>query len=181
MYAVFKKHKVHWTKCLTYLEYICTSSLGLMFLSKQSYMVKYTEFSIQSSVYRVIWSSIQSSVYTQDCTTRVYCVLLTWLSATEQLLRQREDGIRIYLQQLHQQHFNEDDVIAELQTTLIDLAKSRLAIPQVVELQDLSILNREARERASVSRQNGVSHESIHVKFSDWTPSPDYSAEDGWV
>ena len=63
MYAVFKKHKVHWTKCLTYLEYICTSSLGLMFLSIQSYMVKYTEFSIQSSVYRVIWSSIQSSVY----------------------------------------------------------------------------------------------------------------------
>lgn len=64
---------------------------------------------------------------------------------------------------------------------LIDLAKSRLIIPQAVELQDLSILNREARERASVSRQNGVSHESIHVKFSDWTPSPDYSAEDGWV
>ena len=150
---------------------------------------KYTE--LYNQVYRVIQSSIQSytvkytelysQVYNQDCTTVVYCVLLTWLSTTEQLLRQREDGIRIYLQQLHQQHFNEDDVIAELQTTLIDLAKSRLAIPQVVELQDLSVLNREARERASVSRQNGVSHESIHVRFSDWTPSPDYSAEEGWV
>ena len=68
---------------------------------------------------------------------------------------------------------------------LIDLAKSRLVIPQAVELQDLSILNTQARERASVGRQNGVSHESIHVKFSDWSPSPDYSpdysAEDGWV
>ena len=166
-----------------------------------SYTIKYT--ALYSQVYsiiqssRVIQSSIQlysqvysytikytelySQVYNQDCTTVVYCVLLTWLSTTEQLLRQREDGIRIYLQQLHQQHFNEDDVIAELQTTLIDLAKSRLAIPQVVELQDLSVLNREARERASVSRQNGVSHESIHVRFSDWTPSPDYSAEEGWV
>jgi len=97
------------------------------------------------------------------------------------LMRQREDGIRIYLQELSLQHYNEDDVISELQSQLIDLAKSRLAIPQVVELQDLSELSRNARERARVTSQNGVSHESIHVKFSDWSPSPNSSPEEGWV
>lgn len=65
----------------------------------------------------------------------------------ESFLRKKEDDIRIFMQELAQQHYNEDDVIAELQSTINDIARSRLAIPQVVELQRLSFLNRDAEER----------------------------------
>ena len=102
--------------------------------------------------------------------------------STEPLIRQREDGIRIFLQELSSQHFNEDDVILDLNTTLNELTKTHLANPpQVIDLQDLSELNRKALEKAQASRQNGVSHESIHVKFSDWTPSHSASPSESLV
>ena len=56
---------------------------------------------------------------------------------TGQFLREREDGIRISLQELSRKSFNEDEVIAELQSVTADLSKSRQAIPQVVELVEL--------------------------------------------
>ena len=43
---------------------------------------------------------------------------------TGQFLREREDGIRISLQELSRQSFNEDEVIAELQSVTADLSKS---------------------------------------------------------
>ena len=48
--------------------------------------------------------------------------------------------------------------------------------PTVVELHELSELNRLALERAQAlltSQESGVSHESIHVQFSDFSPSPE--------
>lgn len=93
------------------------------------------------------------------------------------LLRQREDGIRIFIQEFSQQNFNEDDVILDLQAAITELKKARMAIPPtVVELHELSELNRIALERAQAlltSQESGVSHESIHVQFSDFTPSPE--------
>ena len=95
----------------------------------------------------------------------------------ETLLRQREDGIRIFIQEFSQLNFNEDEVILDLQAALAELTKARMAIPPtVVELHDLSELNRIALERAQAlltSQEIGVSHESIHVRFSDLTPSPE--------
>ncbi len=93
---------------------------------------------------------------------------------TEQLLRHREDEIRIFLQELSQQRFNEDEVITELQSLVTELSKLRLDNPpKVIELQPLSDLNREAIQRARGAQMNGVSHESIHVTFHDMTPSPE--------
>ena len=101
-----------------------------------------------------------------------YCTYL--LLPAEYILRHREDDIRIFLQDLSRHQVNEDEVITDLQSLLVELAKVNLNNPpQVVELQDLSTLNREAIERARASRMNGVSHESIHIKFSDQTPSPE--------
>ena len=60
----------------------------------------------------------------------------------------REDDIRIFLQEMSKNHFDEDIVISELETVNSDLVKARLAIPpQVVVLQDLQLLNAEAQER----------------------------------
>ncbi len=60
-------------------------------------------------------------------------------------LRQKE--IRISLQELSRQSFNEDEVIAELQSVTAELSKSRQAIPQVVELVELSELYTDKRWR----------------------------------
>ncbi len=57
---------------------------------------------------------------------------------------------------------------------MVELTKVHLDNPpEVIRLQALSDLNREAIERARGARMNGVSHESIHVRFSDITPSPE--------
>lgn len=62
-------------------------------------------------------------------------------------LRKKEDDIRISIQELSQQEYNEDDVIAELQTMIGDVSRTRQPIPQVVELQQLAVLNRDAQDR----------------------------------
>ncbi|XP_064397447.1 USP6 N-terminal-like protein [Halichondria panicea] len=95
---------------------------------------------------------------------------------TRQFLREREDGIRISLQELSRQSFNEDEVIAELQSVTADLSKSRQAIPQVVELVELSELNRQALERAALNSASSGTHDSLVVTGA----SPDSSAE-SWV
>ena len=60
----------------------------------------------------------------------------------------REDDIRMFLQEMSKHHFNEDEVINELESANNDLVKARLAIPpQMVVLQDLQLLNAEALER----------------------------------
>ncbi len=64
----------------------------------------------------------------------------------------REDDIRIFLQEMSKHHFNEDEVINELESVNTDLVKARLAIPpQMVVLQDLQLLNAEAKERGRPS------------------------------
>ncbi len=64
----------------------------------------------------------------------------------------REDDIRIFLQEMSKHHFDEDAVINELEGVNSDLVKARLAIPpEVVVLQDLQLLNAEARERVQSS------------------------------
>ena len=60
----------------------------------------------------------------------------------------KEDGIRIALQELSQQRYNEDEVIAELAAMVTDISRARQAIPQVIALFKLSELNRQAKERA---------------------------------
>ena len=62
------------------------------------------------------------------------------------------------MQELSQQQYNEDDVIAELQAMINDISRTRQAIPQVVQLQRLSFLNRDAVERGlghSMRRRTG--------------------------
>lgn len=82
-------------------------------------------------------------------------------------IRKKEDDIRISLQELSQMSFNEDEVIAELQTTITDISRSRQAIPQMVELQSLSELNRHAKERGrnmvAQQQQRGVYHTNLHL------------------
>lgn len=96
-------------------------------------------------------------------------------------LRKKEDDIRIYMQELSQQTFNEDEVIAELQVMINDISRTRQAIPQVIQLQRLSFLNRDAVERgrgplALISRQGGGVYHN-HVS-SQYNYSPDSSPED---
>ena len=60
----------------------------------------------------------------------------------------REDDIRIFLQEMSKNQFDEDVVINELESINSDLVKARLAIPpEVVVLQDLQHLNAEAKDR----------------------------------
>ena len=92
----------------------------------------------------------------------------------------KEDGIRISLQELSQRTFNEDEVIGELQTMVNDLSRSHQAIPQVVEPEKLTELNRLARQKLHESTELVVSHESIRNRFGGLTPSPDSSPE-SWV
>ena len=103
-------------------------------------------------------------------------------------LRLKEDGIRIALQELSQQHYNEDEVIAELVTMVTDISRTRQVIPQVTSLYKLSELNRQARERAQRSwvqprssgpQRGGVTHDSLQVHSSNFY-SQDSSPED-WV
>lgn len=77
-------------------------------------------------------------------------LVLLKLSARN-FLRLKEDGIRIALQELSQQHYNEDEVIAELVAMVNDVSRTRQAIPQVTALFKLSELNRQARERVQAS------------------------------
>ena len=65
----------------------------------------------------------------------------------ELFLRKKEDDIRISLQELSQHTYNEDEIIAELQTMMADVTRSRKTVPLVVELQELSQLNSEAQQR----------------------------------
>ena len=75
-----------------------------------------------------------------------------------QLIRMREDEIRIFLQEMSRNRFDEDVVIAELETMNSDLVKARLAIPpQTVVLQDLQLLNAEARERVQSNLSSQLS------------------------
>ncbi len=107
--------------------------------------------------------------------TRIVGILYTvhtHTHSTGQFLREKEDGIRISLQELSRQSFNEDDVIAELQSVTSDLIKSRQAIPQVVELLELSEVNRLASERASLnSVSRHTTPDSLVVTGASPTPS----------
>ena len=59
-----------------------------------------------------------------------------------QLVRMREDEIRIFLQELNKKHFDDNVITAELESMHSELAKSHLATPPlIVELQDISQLN----------------------------------------
>lgn len=65
------------------------------------------------------------------------------------LLSGGEDHVREFLQELKTANLNEEDMIAELQSTMTDLAKAGLAIPpQVAQLEDIKKLNRLALEKA---------------------------------
>lgn len=65
-----------------------------------------------------------------------------------QLLKMREDDIRMFLQELSKNQFDEDSIISELESVNSELRKTRLAIPPpVVEPQDLKLLNAQAHER----------------------------------
>lgn len=129
------------------------------------------------------------------------------------LLRHKEDDIRMIIQELSRQRFNEDEVIGELQSTLAEVSKTRQAIPQVVRLQALSELNSMAKQRSSGQRSIGqssqvptstttsatttrqvqrqpaaqqrersVSQESVHLHFSELSPSPDDdTSQEDWV
>ena len=115
------------------------------------------------------------------------------------------------IQELSRQRFNEDEVIGELQSTLAEVSKTRQAIPQVVRLQALSELNSMAKQRSSGQRSIGqssqvptstttttrqvqrqpaaqqqrersVSQESVHLHFSELSPSPDDdTSQEDWV
>lgn len=66
----------------------------------------------------------------------------------ETLLKMHEDDIRIYIQEMSRHHFDDDQVITELESIHSELLKSNLAIPRHgVELQDLSLLTAEALDR----------------------------------
>ena len=83
----------------------------------------------------------------------------------ELFLRKKEDDIRISIQELCQQVYNEDEVIGELQAMITDITRTRQPIPQVVELQRLSYLNRDALERGSgpllFQRDGGVNRDLV--------------------
>ena len=95
----------------------------------------------------------------------------------EVFLRKKEDDIRIYMQELSQQQYNEDDVIAELQTMISDISRTRQSIPQVVQLQRLSFLNRDAldRGRGPLALRRGMYHGNV---TSPYNYSPNSSPED---
>ena len=80
------------------------------------------------------------------------------------------------MQELSQQHYNDDEVIAELVAMVSDISKTRQAIPQVTALYKLTELNRQAKERAqrlwvqpttSHPRSRGITHDSIQVHSSN--------------
>ena len=60
-------------------------------------------------------------------------------------MRKREDDIRLYFPELSQETYIEDDVITELEVMVTDVSKTRKAIPQCVELHELSSLNAQAQ------------------------------------
>ena len=94
----------------------------------------------------------------------------------ESFLRKKEDDIRLFMQELSKQNYNEDEVIADLQSMVNDIARTRQAIPQVVQLQRLSFLNRDAEERGrtALPPRGGMYHSHITSQF-DYSPnsSPD--------
>ena len=80
-----------------------------------------------------------------------YLSLILYLS--EQLLKMREEGIRLFLQQLSKSQFDEDAVIAELENISSELQKVHLAIPpSTVHLQEIRDLNRQALHRVESAR-----------------------------
>jgi hypothetical protein len=92
------------------------------------------------------------------------------------MLRLKEDSIRLHLQGLFHQTYNEDDVILEVQAMLGEMSKARLRIPQPVRLQNITELTRMAKERVQDSgdHQNVTETLSIHVDFSaDSSPDPE--------
>ena len=58
------------------------------------------------------------------------CLFLVFVhSLLGNFLRLKEDGIRIALQELYQQRYNEDEVIGELVAMVSDISRTRQAIP----------------------------------------------------
>lgn len=102
------------------------------------------------------------------------------LTFSESFLRKKEDDIRLFMQELSSQHYNEDEVIADLQTMIHDIGRTRQAIPQVVQLQQLSYLNRDALERGRAAQyygaggHGGMYHSHVPSQY-DYSPnsSPD--------
>ncbi len=80
----------------------------------------------------------------------------------ESFLRKREDDIRIAMQELDHNVYNEDEVISELDVMVVDVGKTRKAIPQCVELQELSVLNAQAIERGETFRRAQVATPMDH-------------------
>lgn len=80
------------------------------------------------------------------------------------------------MQELSQQQYNEDDVIVELQSMVTDISRTRQAIPQVVQLQRLSFLNRDALDRGrGPLALRGVYHSNVTAQYNY---SPNSSPED---
>lgn len=85
-----------------------------------------------------------------------------FIQFTGQLIKLREDDIRMFLQELSKNHFDEDEIINELESVNLDLRKAGLAIPpQVVELQDLRLLNAEAHERGQSNTSSPIHSYSV--------------------
>lgn len=91
-------------------------------------------------------------------------------SLTELLLKMREEGIRLFLQQLSKAQFDEDAVITELESISSELHKVRLAIPQdtALHLQKIEELNRQAlralEEDERRESRSGVQGSTEHAK-----------------
>ena len=69
----------------------------------------------------------------------------------------REEGIRLFLQQLSKTQFDEDGVIAELENISSELQKVHLAIPpSTVQLQEIRVLNRQAQQRVESARRAAI-------------------------
>lgn len=75
----------------------------------------------------------------------------------------REEGIRLFLQQLSKSQFDEDAVIAELENISSELQKVHLAIPpSTVQLQEIRELNRQALHRVDSAQSSTTEHAKPH-------------------
>ena len=71
----------------------------------------------------------------------------------------REEGIRLFLQQLSKSQLDEDAVIVELENISSELQKVHLAIPpSTVQLQEIRELNRQALHRVDSAQSHPKPH-----------------------
>ena len=78
---------------------------------------------------------------------------------------------------MRKQHFDDDFVIAELESVNSELVKAHLAIPpKVVDLQDLRLLNAEAQDRV----RSNPSSPTFPTELNNG-PSPHFHVRNGQI